>query len=105
MKVEVLTERENPLLKRKEVEALVEHVGKATPSRAELRKVFAEQYGVPIEHVIVVKIRTRYGTNKSFVRCHLYEDLSVAKVVEHKHLLRKHEGEKGGGSSEAEEKA
>jgi len=70
MKVQIITEKENPLLKRKEVIISIDYDGGATPSKAELQKMVAEQLKANIENIEIAKILSEIGIprGKAWVR-------------------------------------
>ncbi|MEM5797897.1 MAG: hypothetical protein QXP39_00620 [Candidatus Aenigmatarchaeota archaeon] len=75
MKLEVVQERDNPILKRKELLLNIEHTGKATPTRVELLPVIAKQVNVDEKHIIIDYIRTSTGTNNSLVKVQIYQNI------------------------------
>ncbi|MFH1229148.1 MAG: hypothetical protein V1678_01850 [Candidatus Aenigmatarchaeota archaeon] len=61
MKIEILSEKDNPLLKRKEVLVSIDYNGKSTISRSELQKMFSDQFKADIESVEISKILSEAG--------------------------------------------
>jgi ribosomal protein S24E len=61
MKIEILSEKDNPLLKRKEVVVSIDFNGKSTISRADLQKMFSDQFKTAIESVEISKILSEAG--------------------------------------------
>lgn len=64
MKIEVVEEKENPLLKRKEIIASVDYEGKATPSVVDLQKHFASHFKVKEELIEITKVFSEMGMAK-----------------------------------------
>jgi len=64
MKIEIVTEKENPLLKRKEIIITLDYDGKATVSKAELQKMISEQSKVSIDNVEISKILSEFGNSR-----------------------------------------
>ena len=62
MKMRILNEKENPLLKRKEIIVSMDYDGKATISKAELQKMLSEELKTSIDSVEVTKIFSEFGT-------------------------------------------
>ncbi len=60
MEIEIIEEKENPFLKRKEIIAKLKFDG-ATPSKAELQKKFAEKFSAEREQVEISKIMSDFG--------------------------------------------
>jgi ribosomal protein S24E len=61
MKIEILSEKDNPLLKRKEVLVSIDYNGKSTISRSELQKMFSDQFKADITSVEISKILSEGG--------------------------------------------
>jgi len=64
MKIEVVTEKENPLLKRKEIIISLDYDGKSTISKADLQKLIAEQFKAGLDSVEITKILSEVGIPK-----------------------------------------
>lgn len=74
MKLEVVSEKENPLRKRKGYWLSVEHAGKETPSRHELLPQVAKKLGSKEELTIIDKIFSERGNALSRVKVLVYKD-------------------------------
>ena len=70
--VRVVREVENNLLKRKEVEVEIQHIGKSTPSRKELVAELAKQLSGSEDTIIVKKIHGSNTVGHSVVQTFLY---------------------------------
>lgn len=79
LEFKIMQEEYNALLKRKEVEAEVDHEGKGTPSRIDLRKAIASKYGTKLENVYVVDIETKTGDQRAVCQIQVYDDPESAK--------------------------
>lgn len=77
MKFQIIEEKENPLLKRKEILISVDYEGGATPSKAYLQKSFAEHFKVGIEKVEVTKILSETGLAKGKALVKIWQDKKV----------------------------
>jgi ribosomal protein S24E len=64
MKIQVLDEKENPLLKRKEIIVSLDYNGKATVSKAELQKMLSEELKSSIDSIEISKIFSEVGIPK-----------------------------------------
>jgi ribosomal protein S24E len=64
MKIQVLIEKENPLLKRKEIIVSLDYDGKATVSKAELQKLLSEELKASIDSVEISKVFSEVGIPK-----------------------------------------
>ncbi len=71
MEVEVSEQKENKLLKRKEITAHVEHGG-ATPKIEDVRQALVEKLGVKPELLVVLKVAQEAGKKRVNVSARLY---------------------------------
>ncbi len=86
----IIDESYNKLLQRAEVMVLFEHITSGTPSRNEVREFIAKLYGVDPQLVIVKQILGEYGRGASKAHIHIYESIDRLKLLEPKHILRRH---------------
>jgi len=77
MKVQVLVEKENPLLKRKEIIVSLDYDGKATISKAELQKILSEDFKASIDNVEITKIFSEFGTPKGKAWIKIWKEKKV----------------------------
>lgn len=61
MKFETVDEKENPMLKRKEIVISLDYEGGSTPSKADLQKTLSDQLKANIENVEISKILSETG--------------------------------------------
>jgi len=97
--IEVVEVRENKLIGRREVTLRVEHFGKGTPKRLEMREKIAELFKVPLDSVYVRNIKTEYGMNVTWVTAHIYDSSERALEIEPEYIIRRNkpeEKEEGG---------
>jgi len=94
MKIEILQERLNGPLRRKEIEFRIEHIGGTTPSRADVRAKIAAQFNADLERVVVRSLRTLYGAGITLGRARIYDDVSDVEKIENKYVLKRHEPKK-----------
>jgi len=100
MKIKSIKKKENPLLKRTELEILIDHLNEPTPSRQKLIDYLAANLGADKNLLVIRKIATSYGP-LSKIFAVLYNDENALKETELKHILKRQmKGEKS-----AEEKA
>jgi small subunit ribosomal protein S24e len=95
MEVKVVSVKENPLLKRREVAFRVEHgpAGK-TPGRLEVKRALANEMKVGEELVFVERMRTLTGTNTAIGAANVYAVLEQAKRVEPDYIVKRNLPEK-----------
>jgi len=79
MNYNVLSEKENELLKRKEVKIEIEHLLASTPSKAELMKALAAAYSIPEENIVIDYIFTEKGIGKSVAKVKIFREKPKVK--------------------------
>jgi len=90
MEIEILSERYNPLLKRKEVVFQVKHEKtRGTPSRFEIRTKLAEILKVKLEQVYVRKVETKTGTMTALGEANAYDSTEQAMLIEPKFIIER----------------
>ncbi len=89
---EVLEDRYNPLIKRRELKLRIHHELKPTPPRINVRMAVAGAFKVGIELVYVRKIRTEYGIGSSIAEVHIYESVERARQFEPEYLIERNGG-------------
>ena len=94
MKIEILDERENKPLARKEVDFRVNHAGASTPSRADIRAKIVAQYDANSEAVIIKSLDTQFGVGITEGKARIYTDPDQMKRIELDHIVKRHESEK-----------
>ncbi|MBN2042420.1 MAG: hypothetical protein JW754_01290 [Candidatus Aenigmarchaeota archaeon] len=83
MKFEIKEQKSNPLLKRDEVEVIVDHAGSSTPSRMEIMDAASKELKVNKDLVLVDKIFSIKGKGTSKVKFLVYkkkEDVPKEKL-------------------------
>ena len=95
MEVKIVTAKDNPLLKRKEVSFRVEHgVEAKTPSRMEVKRAVANELKVAEDLVFVERFRTLTGTGTAVGAANVYVTLEQAKYVEPDYIVKRNLPEK-----------
>jgi small subunit ribosomal protein S24e len=88
MKIELVSEKDNPLLERKEVVVKVSDYG-ATPSRTDLLEELPKILkGANKEGVYIEKVDQHYGRKQTLVMAHVYASRESLEKHIHKKLLR-----------------
>lgn len=64
MQVHIIEEKENPVLKRREVVASLDYDGQATVSRAVLQKTLADEMKTAIDSIEITKILSETGVHR-----------------------------------------
>ncbi len=86
MELKIRHEEYNALLRRKEIQAEVDHDEAGTPSRLDLRKTIASKYGVKPESVHVIDVRTKTGTQSAICEAQVYDDPKGAQSTVPRHI-------------------
>jgi small subunit ribosomal protein S24e len=90
MEVKIVSEKENPLLKRKEVCFRVEHSQTGnTPPRLEVRKALATTLKKDADLVFVKKMETKTGTRTAVGFANVYDSVEQAKLIEPKYIVKR----------------
>jgi small subunit ribosomal protein S24e len=86
MKTKVLQETENKLFSRKEINLEIDHNNAQTPSRAELYTFMSVKFKSPAEQIVLKKMKTEFGANKSLAKFYIYDNAEVISRIENKHF-------------------
>ncbi|MEJ2242695.1 MAG: 30S ribosomal protein S24e [Candidatus Bathyarchaeota archaeon] len=88
MKVNIISEENNPLLKRKELTLSVEHIQNGgTPTRSEVSRQIASLLKTNPQLVYVKNLETKTGTMVAVGEANVYNSIEQAKLVEPKHII------------------
>lgn len=88
MEIKVVSEKHNPLLKRREVLFEIDHKQTGgTPRRFEVRKALAKLLNVELDLVYVKKFSTKTGTMSAVGTANVYQSAEQAKLVEPKYII------------------
>jgi len=98
MKVEILQERENKPLARKEIEFKVEHIGGTTPSRADVKAKIVAHFDADASTVVIRNLVTKFGIGMTEGTARIYTDPERMKKAELPYVLKRHESKKEGES-------
>ena len=87
--VYIVSDRYNKLIKRREVEAVIIHIGKPTLSRMKLRYSFSKAFNVDTKVLYIRSIKTEYGMSRSRVTIHIYDTPELAQEFEPKYIIER----------------
>lgn len=98
LRIKILSNKRNDLLKRNEVIFTLSHEGGPTPSRMEARRELANALHIDDDKVYIRKMETITGTTITMGEAHIYDLPVQAKMLEPKHIIirntpQKKEGE------------
>ena len=90
MQVKIETTKDNPLLKRKEVEfTIFQGPKEKTPQRLEAKKAIAIELKVGDDVVFIKKMRTKTGTSITQGVANIYQSVGQAKIVEPNYIRKR----------------
>ena len=89
MEIKIISQKENPLLKRKEVQFDVEHNTGSTPPRLEVRRAVATTLKANVDLVFIKKFVTKAGTHTATGTANLYETVDQAKLIEPEYIVKR----------------
>ena len=90
MEVKIVSTKKNSLLKRKEVDFMVEQGPKGkTPERLEVKKAIAAELKMNEDLVFVKKMKTMTGTNTAVGVANAYETVEQAKFIEPEYIRKR----------------
>ena len=108
MKVNIISKRQNILLKRKEVTFSVDHAQNGgTPSRVDVSTQLASLLQTKPEMVYVKNMETKTGQMLAVGKANVYDSIEQGKLMEPKHIIARNalpeKPEKRQASEEAKE--
>ncbi|MGD0159173.1 MAG: 30S ribosomal protein S24e [Candidatus Bathyarchaeia archaeon] len=89
MEIKITSQKENPLLKRKEIQFDVDHSTGSTPPRLEVRRAVATALKSNVELVFIKKFETKTGTHTAAGAANLYESIEQAKLIEPEYIVKR----------------
>ena len=88
MKVNIISKKQNPLLKRNEVTFRVDHAQTGgTPTRVEVGKQLAALLKEKRELVYIKTVQTKRGTMVAVGEANVYDSVEQAMLLEPKHII------------------
>jgi len=90
LEIKVVSEKENPLLRRKEVKFQIEHSKSGnTPPRFEVKSAVAAKLKVKPDMVFVKRLGTRTGTQTAAGLANIYNSVESAHLFEPQYILKR----------------
>jgi small subunit ribosomal protein S24e len=89
MELKIVLQKQNPLLKRKEVQFTVEHTQGKTPARLDIKRSIASELQVSDKLVFVKRMKTMTGTNTAVGEANAYESEAQAKLIEPAYIMKR----------------
>ncbi len=90
MEIEIVEERDNPLLFRKEIKFVVRHEDGGTPRRSEVLKKLAAMLDVDKEVVLIHKMESEFGKRETRGYAKVYRSYEDLKDIEPDYLIERH---------------
>lgn len=87
MQAEIVSRKENPLLKRIEIQFKVVHHGEGTPQRDTIKEELAKLAKAPKDRVIIDHMESQFGTTHTVGYAKIYDSKEDALAHERKHIL------------------
>jgi len=87
MKIEIISQQRNELLKRTEVSFRVDHKDGGTSSRLEVRRRLADMLAADTDKVYVRKFKTRKGEMVALGEARVYDSPEAATFAEPEHII------------------
>lgn len=92
--IKITSEKDNPLLERKEIEFIIFHTGQGTPKRTDIRKKIAAMLNKDIECVYIKHLYSETGKPETKGEARIYESKERALAIEPKHIIERNKLEK-----------
>ncbi|MDQ2050681.1 30S ribosomal protein S24e [Natronolimnohabitans sp. A-GB9] len=104
MDVDIISEKENPMLHRTDVTFELTHED-ATPERLQVRDSLAAKLNKDADEVVVRKLDTKFGMRKTVGEAKVYDSADAARDVEQDHMLERNKigADEADADAEAEE--
>ena len=89
MEIKITSQKDNPLLKRKEIQFNVEHDPGSTPPRLEVRRAVATALKSNVDLLFIKSFETRTGTHSAAGHANLYESIEQARLIEPEYVVKR----------------
>ena len=84
--IEILQEKKNPLIDRLELQVKINHFGKGTPNRLDIKKKIAAMKTSDENLTIVKKIKTHFGATEDLSKIYIYDNKKDLEFFEPFHI-------------------
>jgi small subunit ribosomal protein S24e len=102
LKIDILRERDNKPVGRREIDFRIEHIGGTTPSRVDVKAKLAALLNADPSCVAVKVYRTKFGVGITEGSARVYSSAEALKQTEAAYVLERHEPKKKETEGEAE---
>jgi small subunit ribosomal protein S24e len=105
MDIEVIEEKENPLLERKELIVKISHSGAMTPRRGDIRNKIIAKLSADEDKFILGPLNQHYGTTEAVAKVKIYKSKERALQIESPNVIKKNFKEEQPPAKPKEEKS
>ena len=89
MESEIISEKNNVLLRRKELKMKIMHPGAKTPTRGGVKEHIASKLSAKKDRIIIDKMQSYFGRNETFAYVKIYDTPEDVKKYEAEHILKR----------------
>jgi small subunit ribosomal protein S24e len=89
MEFKILSQKENPVLKRREVKFSVVHTQSKTPVRLDIKRSIASELQISDKLVFIKRMKTMTGTNTTIGEANAYQNEAQAKLIEPAYIMKR----------------
>ncbi len=86
LNIEILEENKNPLIERTEFKFKIDHFGKGTPNRLEVKQKLSAMKGSNEKLTIIKNLQTYFGVSHVIGNAYIYENAEDLKFFEPFHI-------------------
>ncbi len=86
LNIEIIEEKNNPLVGRTEITIRIDHFGKGTPNRLVIKKKIAAMQGSDEKLTIISHLETHFGSTFCIGKVFIYTDLKDLQYFESFHI-------------------
>lgn len=90
MKIEIKSEKKNPLLKRTEYDFVIKHPNESTPTKKAVVEELAKMTKASKDTIVLKSIDTKYGTSESKGYAKVYESKEAAQEIEPEYIQKRY---------------
>ena len=94
MNIEILNERENKPLGRKEITFRIDHAGTSTPSRADIHAKIVAQFNADAASVAISTLENNFGIGRIKGAAHIYQSPEQMQRIERAHMYKRNQPKK-----------
>ena len=91
--IEIISDTENKLLNRQEIEFEINHPTSSTPNRLEIKKKIAAQFNKEEALTIIKKLETKYGIGLTIGQARIYNSMIDIQDIEPAYVIKRNNPE------------